>query len=85
MNDQDEDAANNNSAAIGWYLKMTFNKHNEMKIFERKTLDKMVDDVPTKVNKPGYKEGINLFVYEAMKDKQSFRKLINQVSQVDPI
>lgn len=42
---EDDQAANNNSSSIGWYLKMTFNKHHEMKIFERKKADdNMVDD-----------------------------------------
>lgn len=48
MNGQEDDndeAANNNSSTIGWYLKMTFNKQLEMKIFERKKADdNMVDD-----------------------------------------
>ena len=33
--------------------------------------------VPSKAKQPGYKEGINLLIHEAMKDKQSFRRLIN--------
>ena len=65
--------------SIGHYLKITFNKLSDMLIFERKNKDEMVDEKDGKKMEPGYKEGLNLLIHEAMKDKSSFRRFVNRV------